>query len=109
MNKKIAVINPNLNLLYISIVQTIDDINLNDIYKVDFQKKYSNIKEYLQNAVTQLYEKQFINQKSVVISYLSNLSPIAVTFSADCEFNMLNLKQLQTNLLDNDFNLKIIL
>lgn len=109
MNKKLAIIKPKLNLLQLSVVKQFDNIDMKDFFKLDFNVDKSDIKKYLQSAINQLYEKQLIKSKSIVINYFSNLNPVQITFFVDCQFNILKLKQLQSCLLQNEFALKIIL
>lgn len=109
MNKKIAIIKPKLSLVTLNVIKTFEDISFYESFKFNYRQKSKKIIEYLQNAVKELYNAQLIVEKSIVIDYISGFDPTQITFSVQCEINILNLKELQTCLLENGFKLKIIL
>lgn len=109
MSKKIAIIKPKLSILQLIIVKEIKDIDFFELNQIDVVQQNSNIQTYLQGAVEQLHKQQFVKQNSVVINYISNVNPIQITFSVQCEYNDFILKELQSCLLQNKFLLRIIL
>lgn len=109
MNKKIAIIKPKLNILQLSVIKIFQNANFVDDNKSIFNKSYDLYIQYLNGAIEQLYNKKMIIDKTVVINYVSNFNPVEITFSTDCQFNVLYLKELQSCLLQNGFELKIIL
>lgn len=106
---KQAIIKPKLTLIQLNIIVTLKNVDINDILKQNFNYQITNCKKYLQSVIDQLYNKQWIQDKSIIINYISNLIPTQITFSVDCQLVNKSIKQLQTCLLQNNFQLKIIL
>lgn len=107
--KKNAVINLQLSIVQLYIRSILPQQNILSFEQIQSEQLVNKTHDLLKVFISKLTKKDLLQQHQIILDIIQNLSPIVICSSCDCQLNVVNLKKLQDELLQNQFEIKFIL